>query len=100
MGKFSTMKTVTSYHGNTSDGNSNITPLINTIDTKESMRYKQPTKQTSVLQAKQLFRVSHFNPAGIALTSFSSRSRNFLADITMPPLDIACYEVALSDGDR
>ena len=25
---------------------------------------------SAVLQAKQLFRVSHFNPAGIALTSF------------------------------
>ena len=34
------------------------------------MRYKQPTKPKSVLLAKQLFRVSHFNPAGIALTSF------------------------------
>ena len=34
------------------------------------MRFKQPTKQTSVLQAKQLFRVSHFNPVGIALRSF------------------------------
>ena len=40
------------------------------MDTKESMKYKRPSKQTSVLQAKQLFRVSHFNPAGIALTSF------------------------------
>jgi hypothetical protein len=34
------------------------------------MRFEQPTKRTLVFQAKQLLRVSHFNPTGIALTSF------------------------------
>ena len=34
------------------------------------MRYRQPTKRKRVLQAKPRFRVSHFNPTGIALTSF------------------------------
>ena len=44
--------------------------LINNIDIKESMRYRQSITRKRVLQAKLLFRVSHFNPARIALTSF------------------------------
>ena len=46
------------------------------MNTEESMKYKRPTKQTSVLQTKQLFRVSHFNLAGIALTSFVPSSNS------------------------
>ena len=47
---------------------------FNNIDTKESMSYRQPKKQTLVLQAKRLFRVSHFDPAGIALATFYIRN--------------------------
>ena len=41
-----------SYRSNRSDDNSNIAPLIETINTQENMRFKQPRKQNISISGK------------------------------------------------